>query len=581
MQVPSIQNLGAHTANMFARITTAFVLSGVLIGLLFLLAESVEADPTKQDVVGETNPFQGHLDDVVANQSNYGYLLETGDDALLARIHLIRSATESIEIQTYIWTPDESGQFVMWELYQAALRGVQVRIIIDDLSIRAMHNFVAYLTELHPNIAIKQYNPVADDIDINVVETAGGIATGFGKYNHRMHNKVLIVDETYGITGGRNYENDYFDRGADRSFLDRDILLLGPVVEQMSTSFEEYWADDLSVPTSKMKDVKKAIQNNEVEIPDIALAYEIPFIFDGLSTCANSPDCIEGRITSRGVQLDEVIFVADHPGKHEEGDDLAETTESLVELITSARKRMIFQTPYLVVGTRGNKVWRDIKKNNPNMKILVSSNSLGAADHFYAYAFSYKNKKKYLKQYQWEIHEMKPSPSDINQMMVKVPGVERSGKHYASIHAKTFLFDDDVVWLGSFNLDPRSARLNTEVGVIIRDREFFELVEERIMLFTAPQNAWTIAPRREIPIVSSVNGVIENVFALIPFANVWPFTYSASYELREGGEVTPFYSKDFHDNYRSVGQFPGAEMTPKAIKTRLTKAFFGPAEPMM
>jgi len=566
---------------MFIRFTAAFVLSSVLLVLLVLLAESVEANPTKPDAVDETTPFQRHLDDVEANQSNYGYLLEMGDDALLARIHLIRSATESIEIQTFIWTPDESGQFVLWELYQAALRGVQVRIIIDDLSIRAMHNFVAYLTELHPNIAIKQYNPVADDIDINVVQTVGGLATGFSKYNHRMHNKIFIVDETYGITGGRNYENDYFDRGADRSFLDRDILLLGPVVEQISTSFEEYWGNDLSVPTSKMKDVRKEIQNNEVETPDIALIYEIPFIFDGLSKCASSPDCVEGRIASRGIQLDEVMFVADHPGKHEDGDDLAETTESLVELITSARKRMIFQTPYLVVGTRGDKAWRDIKKDNPDMQILVSSNSLGAADHFYAYAFSYKNKKKYLKQYQWEIHEMKPSPPDIDQMMIKVPGVQQSRTHYTSIHSKTFLFDDDVVWLGSFNLDPRSARLNTEVGVIIRDREFFELVEERIMLFAAPKNAWTIAPRRKIPIVSSLNGVIENVLSLIPFANVWPFTFSASFELREGGEVMPFHSKDFHDNYRSVGQFPGVKMTPKAIKTRITKAFFGPAEPII
>ena len=101
------------------------------------------------------------------------------------------------------------------------------------------------------------------------------------------------------------------------------------------------------------------------------------------------------------------------------------------------------------------------------------------------------------------------------------------------------------------------------------------------MLFAAPQNAWIIAPRRKIPVVSFFNGVIENIFSLIPFANVWPFTYSASYELREGGEVVPFHSKEFHDNYRSVGQFPGVEMTPKAMKTRLTKAFFGPAQPII
>ena len=211
----------------------------------------------------------------------------------------------------------------------------------------------------------------------------------------------------------------------------------------------------------------------------------------------------------------------------------------------------------------------------------MSTNSLGAADHFYAYAFSYKNKKRYLRKFKWQIHEMKPDPPDYPIMVRSVEGVEHSDKHYTCIHSKTYLFDDDVVWLGSLNMDPRSQRLNTEAGIILRDKEFFDQVDENIMRAASPTNAWTIGPRRKVPILSFLNGIVENIFSLIPIANIWPFTYSTSYALREGGEEMPFFDERFHDNYKPVGQFPGVEMSPKAIKTRLTKAFFGPAEPII
>lgn len=525
------------------------------------------------------NPYKEHLVDVKKNQANYGYLLEQGDDALLARIHLIRNARESIDIQTFIWKPDETGMFVFYELWQAALRGVKVRILIDDLSIRAIHDRVASLAKLSENIEIKQYNPVADDIKIGLVKTATTIATQFGKYNHRMHNKIVVVDGQYGITGGRNYQNDYFDRSANRTFLDRDILVIGSVAGDMSKSFEEYWTNKLSVFSKDMKDVRKAIEAGSIEIPDLAHDYQAPDMFSDLSKCASQAACVNERISSKGTRLDQIEFVADHPGKHEDGDDLAETTESLLELISNTHHKIIFQTPYLVVHKK--KIFNELRKENPEMDIIVSTNSLGAADHFYAYAFSYKNKKHYLKKFEWQIYEMKPDPLDFGQMIHPIPQIERAKDHYACIHAKTYLFDNEVVWLGSFNLDPRSARLNTEAGVIIRDPEFYALVASNIELKLTARNAWPTGPKKKIPVIAFFNSVIEDIFALIPFANLWPFSYSTSYELRDGGVEMPISAEDFHKNYKNVGQFPGTKMTPKAIKTRLTKAFLGPAQPII
>jgi putative cardiolipin synthase len=288
-------------------------LKPLLAFLSFLVTSTVFAN--------EENPYQEHLVDIEKTQANYGYLLEHGDDALLARIHLIRNARESIDIQTFIWKPDETGQFLFYELLQAALRGVKVRILIDDLSIRAIHNYVAYLSELNENIAIKQYNPVADKINVGVVKTVGTITTQFGMYNHRMHNKIVVVDGQYGITGGRNYQNDYFDRGVNRTFLDRDILVIGSIAGDMSKSFEEYWTSDLAVFSNQMKDVRKTIETGTIKIPDIAHGYEIHSMFSELSKCASAAVCVNERITSKGTKLDQVEFVADHPGKYDDGDD--------------------------------------------------------------------------------------------------------------------------------------------------------------------------------------------------------------------------------------------------------------------
>lgn len=521
--------------------------------------------------------FEEHRTYAFANDTNYAYLLELGDDALLARINLIREARETIEIQTFIWAADETGSFLFWELYKAAERGVRVRLLIDDLSLRGNARIVPILAILHDNIEIRHYNPLHEDIDIGALKTIGRFTFQFGKANHRMHNKVVIVDGHYGITGGRNYQNDYYDRGTNRTFKDRDILVIGPVVTDMRVSFEEYWENERSVRSKDMRDVRAAIEAGQIERFDGD--YTLPEIFHELDRCVEDDACMTRRIVSRGEVIDEMIFVADHPSKHEDGDDYAETTESMIKLMQGAEHRIVMQTPYLVAGD--TKFFKGLMKQNEDLEFVVSTNSLAAADHFYAYAFSYKNKKKYLKKFKWQIHELKPDPPDYSIMVHDVEGVEHTDDHYTCIHAKTYLFDDDVVWLGSFNLDPRSARLNTEAGIILRDRGFFDQVNKKIMRAAAPRNAWTIGPRRRVPLLSFVNGIFENIFALIPIANVWPFTYSTSYELREGGEEVPFFNDRFHDNYRPVGQFPGMGMSTKAIKTRLTKAFFGPAQPII
>ena len=239
------------------------------------------------------------------------------------------------------------------------------------------------------------------------------------------------------------------------------------------------------------------------------------------------------------------------------------------------------QTPYLIIGKKGNKFFRDLIKKNPQTEILVSSNSLAAADHVYAYAFSYKNKKKYIKNFRWQIFELRPVPGDADQIIAPVARHVRTDDYSICIHAKTYVVDHEKVWVGSFNLDPRSVNLNTEVGVIIYDSQLARDIENDIRRDMSNENSWTIAKRKKRPLRSFISGTIGTMVEAIPIINVWPFTYSGSYELIPGKTPLSIFDVDFHDHYRYIGPFPEVEGTGKEVEARMMKAFLGPMEPLL
>lgn len=359
-------------------------------------------------------------------------------------------------------------------------------------------------------------------------------------------------------------------------------MVIGPEVRAMTSSFEQYWNYELSIPSKEMKDVRQAIENQSVSTPEIASDYEIDPMFLALDLCLASQRCMDERLLDKFLTVDKLLFVADRPGKVEEigAYKTSTTTNFLIELITSTKKSMVLQSPYLIIGRTGTKILKGVRKQNPDLETIVSTNSLAAADHFYAYAYSYRNKKKYLKTFNWQIYEFKPDPLEHRSLVPVLAGIERSEDYHACIHAKTYVFDDKT-WIGSFNLDPRSGNLNTEAGVLIEDGRMASVVRDYILRDASPQNSWTIGKRKNVPLVSSFSRILESVFRLIPIANIWPFQYSTSFELRDGSDAVPFYSDDFYQNYKAVGDFPKAGMSSKAVKTRLVKAFFGPAEPIM
>ena len=166
-------------------------------------------------------------------------------------------------------------------------------------------------------------------------------------------------------------------------------------------------------------------------------------------------------------------------------------------------------------------------------------------------------------------------------MILPVAAVKRSKKYYACIHAKSYIFDGRIAWIGSFNLDARSENLNTEVGLVIYDKEVAKALKNDILRDMSPRNSWTIGKKKEIPVISNISGSIDDVMEAVPLIHVWPFRYTSGFELKEGKEELPFYHEKFYDHYDSVGPFPQMELTVAEIEARLLKSFFGVFEGLM
>lgn len=513
---------------------------------------------------------------------NRALLLENGYDALLVRVHLIRQARRSIEIQTFIWSNDEVGRLLIYELIEAARRGVNVRIIADHMVSDQDPATVAFLATVHPNFQVRHYRPAMARIKPSWWQTVLAAARSFRGINQRMHNKVMLVDDAVLITGGRNIENTYFDHSTGMNFRDRDVLATGPVVQSAVASFESYWNYQHVVPGDQLKDVVAAIRRGDYPLYATRADYDFGGHFDGLDAEANDDALIRAKFAARLQPVDRVRFVADAPGKSAgwrgEADGAA---AELRAMAAQARTDIVMQTPYLIISDPAKRLVRELRQQNPALRIRISSNSFASTDNIMAYSANYRLRGTYVDDLQLEVHEFKPRPAALrtlfprfDEMKARAEEAEPAGPGpFLCLHAKSLVVDDRLSFVGSYNLDPRSENLNTEVGLIVEDEAFARALRAEIEADMRPENSWVIA-RRELPLGTGVvNGLLEGLFGLSP-VDVWPVRNTSSFALRpDGVEVSP-YDPTFHRNYREVGSFPGADsrLSTKEIVTRIYKA---------
>ncbi len=546
----------------------------------------------------EGSPFGPAVAETLAAEThdlakgNRAEMLSNGYDALLLRIHLIRQAKTSICIQTFIWTNDEVGRLMMYELIEAAKRGVKVRIIADQLASDQDPQVVAFLATVHPNIEIKHYRPPLSRLKPSKLQVAVAAVQSFRDLNQRMHNKVLIVDGAVLITGGRNIENTYYDHAVGLNFRDRDVLVVGSAVQRASESFEEFWKYKHAVSSRELLDVAETIAAGKYPHYTQRSDYDFGGYFEALNHEADDAALISDRFVAKLKPVERAVFICDVPGKRTGMfSKMARITRELRDRLEQAKERVTVQTPYLVLSPQAQELIAEMKRKNPALVLRVSTNSFASTDNIEAYSANYRLRGTYVESLHLEIHELKPKPASLRSLFPQYDAMQRRYETrkvaadqapFLSLHAKSLVVDDRVAFIGSYNLDPRSEALNTEAGLLVEDPVFARALREEIDRDMRPENSWVIA-RRRLPLrLDVVNSLVDGVLSMSPL-DLWPIQNTSSFDLKPGsGEVMPD-DPAFYDRYKEVGSFPGAEtpLSNKEILTRLYKAVGTPITPVL
>ncbi len=444
---------------------------------------------------------QSIVDSIAANcgdcrthmQSHTGvYVLEKGEEALIGRAWLTQHAATSIDIQYFIWSTDNIGILAAEQLLSAAERGVNVRVLVDDFLIDAEDQTLLLLSA-HPNVEIRIYNPNVT-VGVGFWQRLKNAVTGFRSINQRMHDKTAIFDSVSGITGGRNMADEYFDYDQQYNFRDRDVLLLGSAVADMQENFEEFWTSELAVP------VELILDDDDLAITpaDAQRRYQ------ELHAYAGDPKNFEPQVRDaingiaeyfpallQAMSWEDVAFLSDVPGKNSGEAGLGgggESTDQLINSVQGARNSILIQSPYLIMPEGGIELFRDLVARG--VRVRISTNSLASTDNIQAFS-GYQKQRSDLLEAGVELFEYMDEPNVRTELIERYPRIADNDPIFA-IHAKSMVIDDETVFIGTFNLDPRSANLNTEVGMLVKSHDLARQVTASIERDIQPGNSWPI-----------------------------------------------------------------------------------------
>lgn len=379
--------------------------------------------------------------------------LSEGADAFAARMLLADLATSSIDTQYYIWRADLTGYLLLDKLKQAADRGVKVRLLLDDHGTSGLDPEISSL-DAHPNIEVRLWNP----FNLRKFKTLS-FALDFFRLNRRMHNKSFTVDGHASVLGGRNIGDEYFSTGKTPLFVDLDVLVAGPIVPLIGEDFDAYWNSPSAYPAhliitqaaqgTLLSDKIKAYNASEQMLEYRAVLEETEIV----------NQLAAGNLAMEWTQM---RLISDDPAKGQGAlPREALLTGHLIKAVGDIEERFDGVSPYFVPGKEGVAAFTGLKKQG--VKVRMLTNSLEATDVIPVHAGYAKRRKKMLAG-GVELYELRRQVEGVDEVSSKLGPFGSSG---ASLHAKTFAVDGQRIFVGSFNFDPRSARLNTEMGLLI------------------------------------------------------------------------------------------------------------------
>lgn len=472
-------------------VTVALVLAGLWALLLYLRARFPRpigpGGRDKTPTPPEDAPLVRALAPLLADRPGLTAVHTMIDppDAFHARLGLVAAARSSIEAQYYIWKNDTAGQILFDALRAAARRGVRVRLLLDDNGTAGLDETLA-LFDAEENIEVRLFNP----FPIRRARVLGYL-TDFARLNRRMHNKAMIFDRSIAILGGRNIGDDYYSDLSGDLFMDMDVAVAGPVVADASDQFDLYWTSASAVPVEGLltrptaeraralhaladavrSSPKAQIYRRQDGFAEQLLAGTAPLVWAKATLLFDPPEKVEGRTRDR-----EMLW------------------RFLRAALGKPKQELVLITPYLVPGRAGVRAIRRFA--HEGVKVRVLTNSFAATDVGIVHA-GYAHCRRPLLRAGVELYEYAPD-AETGRAHPDLLGKHVRGTSPFSrnkLHAKVFAVDRSRVFIGSFNFDPRSLRLNTELGIVLNAPEIAAELSDAFHDFI-PARAWRLTLTR-------------------------------------------------------------------------------------
>lgn len=461
------------TTFKICKISVMLVVAGLLAG-----CATVSFDQPKSYSIALTNTGDTRLGKAVADWTALHeglsgfYPLTKGMDALGVRLRLAERAQKSIDLQYFLMKNDTAGAVMVNALLKSADRGVRVRFLLDDI-FTTVPDRTFLLMDQHPNIEIRIFNPLSRR-GIWAFNYIGD----FSQANRRMHNKSFTVDNAISVVGGRNIADEYFQLKKDSVFVDFDVLALGPIVADISKSFDQYWNHSRAVPVEQFITAKK---NEDLQTVRANVAAKLDDIYETVYRKALNSQLLQDLIADRQpLFVGPARVLADNPDKLINKIDEAhmQLAKDLRGVVRRAETEIIFISPYYVPGDRGVQLIRDLVAKG--VRVVILTNSLASNNHVPVHS-AYARYRRDVVKAGAELYEMRANAAR------ELEGDEK-GPEVLTLHTKAFLIDRRYLFVGSLNLDPRSIEINAEMGLLIdcepMVRPFMQGAEERLSAVT-------------------------------------------------------------------------------------------------
>ena len=453
-------------------------------------------------------------DPVVRNPGLSGfYIFKNGEESLYGRLNLIYAAEKTLDVQYYAISDGVSSNILIEALIRAAERGIRVRLMIDDITTGDMRRSLLALDEVE-NIHIRIFNPINKDNQAGIARLISAL-THTDRATRRMHNKALIADNQLAIIGGRNLGDEYFNTHKELSFKDLDVLSAGPVTADISASFDEFWNDDHSYPNAQLH--KSRAGDKTIGLIRTRLKKNWRKFFRHTSNGRRIGNSIE---TGYGPLIEKLVWakaqlVADASAKASGAQNFSPPLQHLKNIVDKAESEFVIISAYFVPLEKGV-AWLTSLADR-KMRVKVLTNSLASTD-VVAVHTGYERHRIPLLQEGVSLYELKPHGDKRTRQRL----LARKSPSYASLHAKVYIVDQEYAVIGSFNFDPRSAYLNTELGLFIRSpdlaRELLQMFEKTI----SPDTSYKLglAPGDKLIWAGREDGV-ETRYVTEPKASPW------------------------------------------------------------